>query len=92
DKRLEVEEVHDLHDPFYDDSDSEYQERIFLNAINASLRTEIVSEADVDMDIADSAGFDDDVEYDSVSIGSNESDNDRQVPYLSLSSHTDMTL
>ncbi|KAK1215855.1 hypothetical protein PQX77_021524 [Marasmius sp. AFHP31] len=91
-KSVEVEEAHDLHDPFYDDSDSEYQERIALNAINASLCTEIMSEADVDMDIANSAGFDDDVEYDSVSIGSNKSDDDRQVPYLSLSSHTDTTL
>ncbi|KAK1216184.1 hypothetical protein PQX77_021190 [Marasmius sp. AFHP31] len=59
-KSIKVEEVHDLHDPFYNDSDSEYQERIALNAINASLCTEIMSEADVDMDIADSAGFDND--------------------------------
>ncbi|KAK1230027.1 hypothetical protein PQX77_006892 [Marasmius sp. AFHP31] len=59
-KSVEVEEVHDLHDPFYNDSDSEYQERIALNAIDASLRTEIMSEANVDMDIANSAGFDDD--------------------------------
>ncbi|KAK1217598.1 hypothetical protein PQX77_019747 [Marasmius sp. AFHP31] len=91
-KSIEVEEVHDLHNLFYDDSDSEYQERIALNAINASLHTEIVSEANVNMDIADSAGFDDDVKYDLVSISSNDSDNDRQVPYLSLSSHTDTTL
>ncbi|KAK1216467.1 hypothetical protein PQX77_020909 [Marasmius sp. AFHP31] len=92
-KSIEVEEVHDLHDPFNDDSDSEYQERIALNAINASLRTEIVSEANVNMDIADSAGFDDNIEYNLVSIGSNKSDDDRQcAAVLAASKHPNPNL
>ncbi|KAL0062532.1 hypothetical protein AAF712_010571 [Marasmius tenuissimus] len=89
-----IEKVYDLYDSFYEDSDSEREDRIALNAVNDSLRTEIASGSamDVDSKIADAAGFSDDVEYDSVSIGSEESDDDRQVPYLSLSSNTDMNL
>ncbi|KAL0058186.1 hypothetical protein AAF712_015150 [Marasmius tenuissimus] len=89
-----VEKVYDLYDSFYEDSDSEREDRIALNAVNDSLRTEIASGSamDVDSEIADAAGFSDNVEYDSVSIGSEESDDDRQVPYLSLSSNTDTNL
>ncbi|KAJ8085546.1 hypothetical protein PM082_004364 [Marasmius tenuissimus] len=89
-----IEKVYDLYDSFYEDSDSEYGDHMTLNAINYSLHTEIASGSamDIDSEIADAAGFSDDVEYDSVSIGSEESDDDRQVPYLSLSSNTDMNL
>ncbi|KAL0057366.1 hypothetical protein AAF712_015998, partial [Marasmius tenuissimus] len=73
-----VEKVYDLYDSFYEDSDSEREDRIALNTVNNSLHMEIASGSamDVDSKITDAAGFSDDVEYDSVSIGSEESDDD----------------
>ena len=48
-----------------------------------------VDTMDVDEDLADAAGFND--QSDSVSLGSDSTDEDRQVPYLQINSHTDST-
>ncbi|KAL0056785.1 hypothetical protein AAF712_016603, partial [Marasmius tenuissimus] len=75
-----VKKVYDLYDSFYEDSDSEHKDRITLNTVNDSLRTEIVSGSamDIDSKIANGAGFSNNVEYNLVSIRSEKSDDDRQ--------------